>query len=237
MKATRILLFLSPLLLFVPPLLPVADNSGLAMLDMFYKGMLGRFPWNALMAFLCYTYAAQLGREAWPWVTGSLFFPFLAPLILAFMSPRYGSSADQQRRAGGRAVAAKAATGPFAESGCFFLSLFQLPTTVRICVTKVCPASVRDSRSLVKCDCCTGLVSSAALYFAIHASSGCSNRMRFVSIAVPHIDGRCLSMPYTLSAQLEIHSERTTSIGWFESRGCRSESRRPHFLLVGCKAN
>ena len=55
MKATRILLFLSPLLLFVPPLVPVSGNSGLAMVNMFYKGILGRFPGNALMAFLCYS--------------------------------------------------------------------------------------------------------------------------------------------------------------------------------------
>jgi hypothetical protein len=113
LKATRILLFLSPLLLFVPPLVPVSDNTGLLLLDGFYKGMLGRFPGNALMAFLCYTYAGQLGREAWPWVTGSLLFPFLAPLILAFMSPKYGSSADEQRRSRGRAAPAKAAAGPF----------------------------------------------------------------------------------------------------------------------------
>jgi hypothetical protein len=112
-KATRILLFLSPLLFFVPPLVPVNDNSGLAMLNVFYKGMLGRFPGNALMAFLCYTYAGQLGREAWPWVTGSLVAPFLAPLILAFMPPKYGSAADEQRRARGRVLPAKAATGPF----------------------------------------------------------------------------------------------------------------------------
>jgi hypothetical protein len=113
MKATRILLFLSPLLLFVPPLIPVSDTPGLAILNMFYKGMLGRFPGNALMAFLCYTYASQLGREAWPWVTGSLYFPFLAPFILAFMSPKYGSSADTQRRGTARPAPAKAAMGPF----------------------------------------------------------------------------------------------------------------------------
>ena len=106
-------MFLSPLLLFVPLLVPVNDNTGLLLLDGFYKGMLGRFPGNALMAFLCYTYAGQLGREAWPWVTGSLLFPFLAPLILAFMSPKYGSMADEQRRSRGRIAPAKAAMGPF----------------------------------------------------------------------------------------------------------------------------
>ena len=44
MKGTRILLFLSPLLWFVPPLVPVHGNLGLEMLNGFYKGMLGRFP-------------------------------------------------------------------------------------------------------------------------------------------------------------------------------------------------
>ena len=113
MKATRILLFLSPLLWFVPPLIRVDDNLGLTLLNSLYKGMLGRFPGNALMAFLCYTYASQLGREAWLWVVGSLYFPFLAPLILAFMPPKHGSAADLQRRGGRRLVPAKAASGPF----------------------------------------------------------------------------------------------------------------------------
>jgi len=45
MKATRILLFLSPLLLFVPPLVPVDQGGvGMILLDSFYKGLLGRFP-------------------------------------------------------------------------------------------------------------------------------------------------------------------------------------------------
>ena len=113
MKATRILLFLSPLLYFMPPLVPVNDALGMQLLNYFYKGLLGCFPGNALMAFLCYTYAGQLGREAWPWVTGSLRFPFIAPFILAFMSPKYGSAADSQRRSSARTAPAKAASGPF----------------------------------------------------------------------------------------------------------------------------
>jgi hypothetical protein len=126
MKATRILLFLSPLLYFMPPLISVNDSLGLALVNSFYKGLLGRFPGNALMAFLCYTYARQLGREAWPWVTGSLVYPFLAPLILAFMSPKYGSSADSQRRAGARPAPAKAVSGPF-ESRFPLLSAYLAP--------------------------------------------------------------------------------------------------------------
>jgi hypothetical protein len=113
MKATRILLFLSPLLYFMPPLIPVNDTVGMQLLNYFYKGLLGCFPGNALMAFLCYSYASQLGREAWPWVTGSLRFPFIAPFILAFMSPKYGSAADSQRRSSARPAPAKPASGPF----------------------------------------------------------------------------------------------------------------------------
>src|ERR1035438_919604 len=113
MKATRILLFLSPLLWFVPPMIDVSQNAGLAMLNIFYKGLLGRFPGNALMAFLCYTYARQLGREAWLWVVGSLVFPFFTPFVLAFMPAQLGSIADQRRRGGSRIAPAKAATGPF----------------------------------------------------------------------------------------------------------------------------
>jgi hypothetical protein len=68
MKATRILLFLSPLLWFVPPLIPMSQAPlGLAIFDSFFNGLLGGFPGNALMAFLCYTYATQLGRESWYW--------------------------------------------------------------------------------------------------------------------------------------------------------------------------
>jgi len=113
MRATRILLFMSPLLWFVPPLIPVDDNTGLTLLNYFYKGVLGAFPGNALMAFLCYTYAHQLGREGWPWIVGSLRFPFIAPFILAFMPAKYGSAADSQRRGSSRAAPAKAVAGPF----------------------------------------------------------------------------------------------------------------------------
>jgi hypothetical protein len=113
MKATRILLFLSPLLWFVPPLVPVSGNVGLELLNGFYRGMLGRFPGNALMAFLCYTYAHQIGREAWLWVCGSLLFPFFAPFVLAFMPAKYGSMADVQRTGRRRSAPAKPATGPF----------------------------------------------------------------------------------------------------------------------------
>src|ERR1035438_2971271 len=113
MKATRILLFLSPLLWFVPPLVPVEGNVGLEMLNSFYRGMLGRFPGNVLMAFLCYTYAHQLGREAWLWVCGSLLFPFLAPFVLAFMPAKYGSLADVQRRGSRGPAPVRAAAGPF----------------------------------------------------------------------------------------------------------------------------
>ena len=37
MKATHILLFLSPLLWFAPGILPMEDNQGSMLLDSFYK--------------------------------------------------------------------------------------------------------------------------------------------------------------------------------------------------------
>jgi hypothetical protein len=113
MKATRILLFMSPILLFVPPLIPVRDNLGLGLLNYFYKGVLGAFPGNALMAFLCYTYAGHLGREEWLWVLGSLRFPFIAPFILAFMPANYNSAAESERRLTARPSPGKGPAGPF----------------------------------------------------------------------------------------------------------------------------
>src|SRR5262245_22724693 len=113
MKATRIILFLSPLLWFMPPLISVGDNTGFFLLDVFYRGMLGAFPGNAIMAFLCYTYADQLGREGWPWIIGSLRYPFIAPLVLAFVPPKPNSAADSQRRMNARSAPPKAAGGPF----------------------------------------------------------------------------------------------------------------------------
>ena len=114
MKATRILLFLSPLLYFIPPLVPVDENNtGLFLLNYFYRGVIGVFPGNVLMCLLCYTYARQLGREGWPWVVGSLRYPFIAPFVLAFMPAKYGSAADEQRRGSARPAPAKAAAGPF----------------------------------------------------------------------------------------------------------------------------
>jgi len=113
MKATRILLFLSPLLWFMPPLISMSQAPlGLAIFDSFYNGLLGGFPGNALMAFLCYSYANQLGRESWYWVLLSLLFPWLVPFILAFVPPKYNSLADIQRR-GGRQMLTKAAVGEF----------------------------------------------------------------------------------------------------------------------------
>jgi hypothetical protein len=115
MKATRILLFLSPLLWFVPPIIPMGEApAGLVMVNFFYRGVIGRFPGNVLMAFLCHSYAQQLGRDAWPWMVASLRIPFIAPFILAFMPAKYGSAADSQRRIGGRRPApAKATSGSF----------------------------------------------------------------------------------------------------------------------------
>ncbi len=114
MKATRILLFLSPLLWFVPPMINMNDAPvGLQIFDSIYHGLLGRFPGNALMAFLCYTYANQLGRESWYWVVGALIAPHICPFVLAFVPPRYGSVADTQRSRGRGPMQTKAPEGPF----------------------------------------------------------------------------------------------------------------------------
>ena len=51
------LLFLSPLLLFVPPLIPVDSSLGLALLDGFFKGM-----------FVCHSYTTQIGSDGWDWL-------------------------------------------------------------------------------------------------------------------------------------------------------------------------
>lgn len=67
------------------------------------------------MAFLCYTYATQWGRESWYRVVLSLVFPYLAPFVLAFVPPKYGSAADAQRRAVGRPMRTRAAVGAFDE--------------------------------------------------------------------------------------------------------------------------
>lgn len=114
MKATRILLFLSPVLWFVPPLIRMDQAPlGLAIFDSFFHGLIAGFPGNALMAFLCYTYATQLGRESWYWVILSMRIPYLAPFILAFVPAKSGSAAEAQQRAGGRRARTKAVLGPF----------------------------------------------------------------------------------------------------------------------------
>src|SRR5215813_2140983 len=115
MKITRIFLFASPLLLLVPPLLPMSDNPGWLVFSSFYSLLLGRFPWNLLMGFLCYTYAQQLGREAFLWAGFSFFFPFATPLVLAFMPPKYNSTADVIQRMKQGPPKGVAATGPFHE--------------------------------------------------------------------------------------------------------------------------
>jgi hypothetical protein len=94
MKNQRILLFLSPLLFFIPPLLPgVQDNAGIATLMFFYARILRRFPWNLLMAAICYSYAGKIGRDTFRWSLGAFVAPYLTPLILAFVPPHYSSRA------------------------------------------------------------------------------------------------------------------------------------------------
>lgn len=113
MKATRIFLFLSPLILLVPPLLPLGTNFTWSMLGMFYGTILRRFPWNLIMAGLCYVYAQQLGRDAFRWGGASFFFPFCTPLVLGFMPPKYNSTADIIRRMNAPAARAAGSGGPF----------------------------------------------------------------------------------------------------------------------------
>jgi hypothetical protein len=115
MKITRIFLFASPLLLLVPPLFPPSDNPAWMVFSSFYSLIVGRFPWNLVMAALCYNYAQQLGRDAFVWAGFSFFFPFATPLVLAFRSPKYNSTADVVRRMQQGPAKAKAATGPFNE--------------------------------------------------------------------------------------------------------------------------
>src|SRR5581483_1632321 len=87
MRITRIFLFASPLLLFIPPLIPISDNPGWIIFGSFYSLIVRRFPWNLVMGGLCYSYAQSLGRDAAVWAGFSFFFPFATPLVLAFRSP------------------------------------------------------------------------------------------------------------------------------------------------------
>ena len=116
MKYTRILLFLSPLLLLCPPLVPThTDNLAWSMIGSFYGLVLRRFPWNFVMAGLCYNYAQQLGREAAWWALFSFALPFVSPLVLAFVPPRFQSTAYEVERALGKGREAIGAVGGFDE--------------------------------------------------------------------------------------------------------------------------
>src|SRR5947207_15928225 len=108
MKITRIFLFASPLLLFIPPLIPASENAGWIIFASFYGLIVRRFPWNLVMAGLCYSYAQQLGRDAFVWAGFSFFFPFATPLVLAFQSPKINSTADVMQRIHARSATAKA---------------------------------------------------------------------------------------------------------------------------------
>ena len=114
MKTTRIFLFASPLLLLIPPLFN-SDNPGWIVFGSFYSLIVRRFPWNLVMAGICYSYAQQLGREAFLWAGASFFFPFATPLVLAFMSPKYNSTADVVQRMQAGPAKARAAAGAFSD--------------------------------------------------------------------------------------------------------------------------
>ena len=96
MKAARVLLLLSPIIIFLPPLLPSWNKSvAWGLLGFLFRRILRSFPWNCLMGGLCYSYAKQLGRDEWRWGMGGLIVPFLTPCILAFMPPKpYSTAAD-----------------------------------------------------------------------------------------------------------------------------------------------
>jgi hypothetical protein len=115
MKITRIFLFASPLLLFIPPIIPASDNAGWLIFSSFYGLIVRRFPWNLVMAGLCYSYAQQLGRDAFVWAGFSFFAPFLTPLILAFQSPKINSTADALQRMMAKPAKAKGASGSFVD--------------------------------------------------------------------------------------------------------------------------
>jgi hypothetical protein len=115
MKTTRIFLFASPLLLLIPPLIPVSDNPGWIVFGSFYSLILRRFPWNLIMAGICYSYAQQIGGDAFIWAGFSFFFPFATPVVLAFRTPKYNSTADVIQRMTAGPAKAKAAAGPFSD--------------------------------------------------------------------------------------------------------------------------
>ena len=104
---------MSPLLFFVPPLIRVQEHEGLMLVNYLYRGLIGGFPLNAVMAYLCYSYSGHLGREGWLWVVGSLRYPYIAPFVLAFMPAKYGSAAEMEQRRSARPAAAKGAGGSF----------------------------------------------------------------------------------------------------------------------------
>jgi hypothetical protein len=115
MKVTRILLFASPILWFIPPLIPMPESPGSILLLYFYGRILRHFPWNLIMAGISYTYAQQIGREAFVWAGATIIAPFLVPLALAFRSPKLNSTADVIRRMQAGPARAKASAGSFVD--------------------------------------------------------------------------------------------------------------------------
>ncbi len=116
MRGARVLLYLSPLILFLPPLLPAWNESvAWGLIGFFFGRVLRAFPWNLAMAGLSYVYARQVGREEWRWSVGSFALPFLTPLILAIMPPRPGSVAATFSKSSLVPAPAKGVTGSFEE--------------------------------------------------------------------------------------------------------------------------
>lgn len=117
MKNTRILLFLSPLVLFIPPLLPPWNRSvAWGIISFAFARVLRRFPWNLVMGLLAYSYAIGLGRDGFRWGMGAFAVPYVTPLILAFMPPNPGSVVAKYRQnTAPRRAVEKSATGSFEE--------------------------------------------------------------------------------------------------------------------------
>ncbi len=116
MKSVRVIMFLSPFVLFLPTLISF-DSLAMGVLGQFYGLALRFFPWNFVLAFLAYSYARNQGREGYWWALAVTVFPFIAAFILAFLPAKPGSTAAEMRDAEkqSRVESPEAAAGTFEE--------------------------------------------------------------------------------------------------------------------------
>ncbi len=112
MRAGRVVLLVSPLLLLLDPIPNlVMDPFAVGPFGLGIFLLLRFVPWNGVIAILCFAHARTHGRSMYLWSVLGLLAAPVAPLILACLPDKAGSASAELRSAGPVKMYARPAAG------------------------------------------------------------------------------------------------------------------------------